>query len=117
MEARSQIVPAYLQRMWYPEIDLFASTLNNQTDKFMSGKSDPLAVVVDEMSETWAGTYVYAFPPLNMTGKVLQKKWNLNNALELWWSLIRLPKAGGLSFCICAQTPLCYFSVEKTSRP
>ena len=49
-----------------PDIDLFASRLNKQLDKFMSWKPDRLAVAVDALSETWVGMFTYAFPPFNM---------------------------------------------------
>ena len=55
-----------------PKIDLFASRLNHQVEKYISWKPDPLAYAIDAMSETWDDDF-YAFPPFNMIGKVLQK--------------------------------------------
>ena len=35
------------QRLWYPEIDLFASPLNAKVKKFVSWRPDPEACTVD----------------------------------------------------------------------
>ena len=56
-----------------PEVDLFASRLNHQTDKYLSWKPDPFAFAVDAMTERWSDWFFYAFPPFNMLGRVLQK--------------------------------------------
>ena len=56
-----------------PDIDLFASRLNNQTQKYCSWKPDPGAVAVDALSIDWGSLYFYAFPPFNMVGRVLRK--------------------------------------------
>ena len=72
-----------------PDIDLFASRLNKQLDKFMSWKPDPLAVAVDALSETWAGMFTYAFPPFNMISKVLQKmdfEWATGIVVVPYWT-------------------------------
>jgi hypothetical protein len=56
-----------------PEIDLFASRLNNKVDKYFSWKPDPQALAIDAMSENWQDKFFYAFPPFNLVGPVLQK--------------------------------------------
>jgi hypothetical protein len=55
-----------------PQIDLFASRLNCQIDRYFSWKPDPHALAIDAMSETW-DEFFYAFPPFNMIGRVLRK--------------------------------------------
>ena len=56
-----------------PNLDLFATCLNNRLPVFVSPMADPLAVDVDAMSMSWKGMYAYAFPPFVMLGRVLEK--------------------------------------------
>ena len=56
-----------------PEVDLFASRLNYQLEKYMSWKPDPQACAVDALCVSWKDIYFYAFPPFSMILKVLQK--------------------------------------------
>ena len=56
-----------------PNVDLFATRLNNRLPVFVSPMADPLAVEVDAMSISWKGMYAYAFPPFVMLGRVLEK--------------------------------------------
>jgi hypothetical protein len=60
-------------KLGQPDIDLFASRLNCQTNLYMSWKPDPGALAIDAMSESWSKYYFYAFPPFNMIGRILQK--------------------------------------------
>ena len=56
-----------------PNVDLFATRLNNRLPVFVSPMADPLAVDVDAMSITWRGMYAYVFPPFVMLGRVIDK--------------------------------------------
>ena len=56
-----------------PNVDLFATRLNNRLPVFVSPMADPLAVEVDAMSISWKAMYAYAFPPFVMLGRVLEK--------------------------------------------
>ena len=56
-----------------PNLDLFATRLNNRLPVFVSPMADPLAVDVDAMSMSWNGMNAYAFPPFVMLGRVLEK--------------------------------------------
>lgn len=56
-----------------PVIDLFASRLNKQIDKYVSWKPDPNATFIDAFSFNWHDYFFYAFPPFSLIGKVLQK--------------------------------------------
>ena len=44
-----------------PQVDLFATRLNAQVQKFVSWKPDPQAWKVDAFAITWTGTKAYAF--------------------------------------------------------
>ena len=58
---------------FYPEIDLFASRLNKQVDKFVSWKPEPGAWAVDAFHLSWKPLTFYAFPPFSLIGWVLRK--------------------------------------------
>ena len=56
-----------------PDIDLFASRLNNQTDRYVSFRPDPDAVAVDAFSISWRDLHFYAFPPFSVITAMLRK--------------------------------------------
>jgi uncharacterized protein YqgQ len=57
-----------------PEIDLFASRLNNKLSRYVAWQPDPGAESIDAFTKYWGGgTQVYIFPPFGMLPRVLQK--------------------------------------------
>ena len=53
-----------LVNIWQcPEIDMFASHLNKQLDKYVSWKRDPDALWINAFSSSWSNIYFFAFPP------------------------------------------------------
>ena len=54
-----------------PDIDLFASRLNNKLPKYFSWRPDPFCTGVNAFSQSWDCKYGYAFPPFNQISKVL----------------------------------------------
>ena len=56
-----------------PTIDLFASRLNKQMNRFVAFRPDPAAVAVDAFSLSWKAETFYVFPPFSIVAKVLQK--------------------------------------------
>ena len=57
-----------------PEIDLFASQMNSQLPKYCSRSKDPRAWRVDAMSFPWSALPpLYAFPPISLIPRVLEK--------------------------------------------
>ena len=61
------------QRLWYPEINLFASRLNAKVKKFVSWRPDPEACAVDAFTIAWKTQLNYAFPPFSLIPRVLSK--------------------------------------------
>ena len=61
------------QLRFLPDIDLFASRLNNQMNKYVSYRPDPGAVAIDAFSLSWKNLTFYAFPPFSVVGRVVQK--------------------------------------------
>ena len=56
-----------------PQIDLFASRLNNQLDTYISWLPDPHAISINAFSHDWGNNYCYIFPPFSIIAKCLQK--------------------------------------------
>ena len=57
-----------------PDIDLFASRLNRQLDRYVSWKPDPEAEAVDAFMADWSMyDYAYAFPPFSIIARCLAK--------------------------------------------
>ena len=56
-----------------PQVDLFATRLNAQVQKFVSWKPDPQAWKVDAFAITWTGIKAYVFPPFCLISRLLQK--------------------------------------------
>ena len=58
-----------------PTVDLFASHINTQLEKFMSYRPDPKCIAVDSFAKSWTGLEFYAFPPVICIPRVMQKIW------------------------------------------
>ena len=56
-----------------PTIDLFASHINHQIDKYISWKPDPKALASDDFSIKRNSEFCYYFPPFSLLGKVAAK--------------------------------------------
>lgn len=56
-----------------PDIDLFASRINNKCKSFVSWKPDPQAMAVDAFTLNWNQYSFYAFPPFSLVLKCIQK--------------------------------------------
>ena len=56
-----------------PEVDLFASRINRQLDKYVSWSPDPEALAVDAFSISWTKSTFYMFPPFSIIGRVITK--------------------------------------------
>jgi len=60
-------------KFYLPDIDLFASRLNAQVDRYVSWFPDPGAEAVDAFSLNWNTLKFYAFPPFCLIPRCLQK--------------------------------------------
>ena len=61
------------KRYFVPDIDLFASRLNNQIPNYIAWKHDPGAMYIDAFTCNWFDKQFYAFPSFSIIGKVVQK--------------------------------------------
>lgn len=64
-----------LKKAWgKPSIDLFASRLNNQVERFCSWKPDPNCSFVDAFSLDWTQfDFIYLFPPFSLLSRCICK--------------------------------------------
>lgn len=56
-----------------PDIDLFASRVNNKCSTYISWHRDPDAVAIDAFTVPWNSLNFYAFPPFSVILKTLRK--------------------------------------------
>ena len=70
---KQSVVDAIFGAWGKPNLDLFATRLNNRLPVWVSPMADPQAVGVDALSMSWKGMFAYAFPPFAILGKVLEK--------------------------------------------
>ena len=54
-------------------VDLFATRLNNQLERYVSWRPDPFSITTDAFTLSWQGELGYAFPPFSLIGRCLQK--------------------------------------------
>lgn len=66
-----------LERVWEgwekPLVDLFATKFSKRLPIYVSPVEDPEAWKIDAMEIDWRGLQAYAFPPLSLIGKVVEK--------------------------------------------
>ena len=55
------------------QVDMFASRLNKQLDKYVSRLPEPFAWQIDAFSLNWNFDLLYMFPPFSLVTRVLQK--------------------------------------------
>ena len=69
-----QIVQTIFERVGiFPTMDLFATRHNKQTQVFCSRTWDEKAFAIDALSISWNRMAAYAFPPISLIYKVIQK--------------------------------------------
>ena len=73
MLSKQCLINALSRLNFKPEIDLFASRLNKQFDKYCSLRPDPNAFAIDAFTFPWTTENFYCFPPFSCILRVLQK--------------------------------------------
>lgn len=56
-----------------PEVDLFASRINNKCVKYVSWQMDPDAIAINAFTLNWSNLFFYSFPPFSVILKTLRK--------------------------------------------
>lgn len=72
-ELQSQLFSRIIQCLGNPDIDLFASRVNAKCTKYISWKRDPYAYNIDAFTIDWSPYFFYAFPPIALILKTLNK--------------------------------------------
>lgn len=61
------------ERWGLPDVDLFASRLNHQVDRYVSWGPDPDAIHIDAFTMKWHGDLYFVNPPFSLLSRVVQK--------------------------------------------
>ena len=69
----SQIFITLTDRWGMPEIDIFASRVNKQIDRYVSWKKEPEAERIDAFSFDWSNVFMYCYPPFSLVARTLSK--------------------------------------------
>ena len=62
-----------------PQVDLFATCLNKQIDKYVSWMPDPYCIAVNAFKFSWKTHKIYAFPPFSSVFREKLKKSSLQS--------------------------------------
>ena len=81
-----------------PDIDLMATRINKQVDRFMAYRPDPDAFAIDAFAWSWEDFNFYCFPPFACISRVVQKVYTENTigilvtpdwSNQFWYSQLR----------------------------
>ena len=78
-----EVFQQVLQHFPTMQIDLFATRHNNRLQQFVSPFQDPLAIAVDGLTFDWEGRDLYAFPPVVLVPRVIQRLQQFHCTLTL----------------------------------
>lgn len=67
------VVDSLFKVFWRPHVDLFATADNCVVPTFCARNPHPLAWAVDALGLDWSGMQAYAYPPISLIPKVLEK--------------------------------------------
>ena len=95
-ELHGDTFEALCERFGRPDIDLFASRLNNKLESYVSWKPDPYARYIDAFTVDWTPTYNYLFPPFRLISsfaqKILREETTVLFIVSLWPSQFWFPQ-------------------------
>lgn len=69
----TRVFSKVLESLGECKVDLFATRLNTQLEKYISWKPDPSAIASDALKVPWKHLGGYAFPPFCLVGRCLSK--------------------------------------------
>ena len=72
-ELNNNLFKKICSNFFTPDIDLFATRLNNKTQNYVSWKPDPFAMAIDAFTINWNNFRPYIFAPFSLITKILQK--------------------------------------------
>ena len=101
---------AVSQLSLHPNIDLFASRLNNQFPQYVSFKPDPSAVAVDAFSLNLHHLKFYTSPPISVINTFLQRVREDQASgiliMSNWPTQAWFPQAQAMQMCVQAPITL-----------
>ena len=62
-----------VEKFGKPDIDLFATRINKQSDRYVSWHPEPEAMAINAFPLTWNNNYFYMFSPFSLVDRVLAK--------------------------------------------
>ena len=68
-----EVFRSLTDRWGTPEIDMFASRINFQIERYVSWGPDPFAAEIDAFTLNWSNKFIYANPPFSILGRTIQK--------------------------------------------
>ena len=68
-----QVFKQICQKWFTPHVDLFATHLNHKLPLYISPVPDPKAWDIDALNINWMGLTAYAYPPMALLHRVIQK--------------------------------------------
>ena len=71
-----QVFKQICQRWFTPHVDLFATYLNHKLPLYVSPIPDPKAWDIHALNINWTGLTAYAYPPMALLHRVIQKSDN-----------------------------------------
>ena len=95
-----QVFKQICQRWFTPHVDLFATYVNHKLPLYVSPIPDPKAWDIDALNINWTGLTAYAYPPMALLHRVIQKIRQCNCLIILiapgwpgmpwFWDLVQL---------------------------
>ena len=73
MVTSSAGVQTDLSKWFTPHVNLFATRLNHKVPLYTSPVPDPNVWDIDALNINWSGLTVYAYPPMALLYRVIQK--------------------------------------------
>ena len=73
MMIKKELFLRLCEQTFYPDVDLFASYINHQVDRFVSWFPQPGAWHCDTFSFSWNDTLSYIFAPVTLISRILYK--------------------------------------------
>ena len=68
-----QVFKQICQKWFNPQVYLFATRLNHKLPLYVSPVPDPNAWDIDALNINWSGLTAYAYPPMALLHRVIQK--------------------------------------------
>ena len=118
---------------WFiPHVDLFATHLNHKLPLYMSPIPDPNAWDIDALNIDWTGLTAYAYPPMALLHRVIQKIRQCHcliiviapgwPGMPWFWDLVQLSIEIPLQLPVSNNSPqtvpqLCVPQQSSTSQP